>query len=400
MKVLLSAYACTPGAGSEPGVGFATLVAIAENHEVWVLTRLKNVEPLKGYFRSHPFASRVNVVGLDLSPRAVGIKKRLGAAGLQWYYDRWQLKARGIGAGLQEQVSFDLVHHVTFASDWSRAGVADLALPFVWGPVGGGVVTPLRLLSAVGLRGAGEEAARVAGRALMRRRRWYREAWRNATVVLVQNRETAALGRDIAKTRVLPNSTALLTEPPGVTASRTKEILVVGRLLPWKGGRLALRALEHVTDPQAVLVFLGDGPALAGLRTMAHKRGIASRVRFEGPLPRVAVLERMARAGALLHPALHDESPVTIGEALSLGTPVVCLDRGGPPELLRRWADSPGVAVTVGTPKRTARMLGEEINRFLSDPPAVVATAYRPTPSYSESLLTAYEVAAKADLVD
>ena len=84
MKVLLSAYACTPGAGSEPGVGFATLVAIAENHEVWVLTRLKNVEPLKGYFRSHPFASRVNVVGLDLSRGRLGSRsasERLGSSG-------------------------------------------------------------------------------------------------------------------------------------------------------------------------------------------------------------------------------------------------------------------------------------------------------------------------------
>lgn len=400
MKVLLSAYACTPGAGSEPGVGFATLIAVAEYHEIWVLTRLKNVEPLRSFFRDHPFASRVNVVGLDLSPRAIRIKKRFGEAGLQWYYDRWQLKARSIGANLQEKVSFDLVHHVTFASDWARAGIADLALPLVWGPVGGGVVTPLPLMSTLGLRGVGEEAARVVARALMRRRRWYREAWRDAAVVLVQNRETAALGRESVKTRVLPNSTALLTDPPDVTGSRNKEILVVGRLLPWKGGRLALRALEHVTDPEVVLVFVGDGRALAGLRTMAHRRGISSRVRFEGPLPRFAVLERMARAGALLHPALHDESPVTIGEALSLGTPVVCLDRGGPPELLRRWANSPGVAVTAGTPRRTARMLGEEINRFLSDPPAVVATAYRPNPSYAESLLTAYELAGKGGLVD
>ncbi|HKY47917.1 MAG TPA: glycosyltransferase [Acidimicrobiia bacterium] len=395
MKVLLSAYACTPGTGSEPGVGFATLEAIAEHHEVWVLTRLKNVEPLRAFFRDHPFASRVNVVGLDLSPRAIRIKKRFGEAGLQWYYDRWQVEAKRIGADLAEEVSFDLTHHVTFASDWARAGIAALALPLVWGPVGGGVVTPLSLMPTLGLRGAGEEAARVVARALMRRRRWYQEAWRHAAVVLVQNRETAALGRDSVKSLVLPNSTALLTDPPAVTGSRNKEILVVGRLLPWKGGRLALRALEYVTDPEAVLVFVGEGRAMTGLRAMAHRRGMTGRVRFEGPLPRQAVLERMARAGALLHPALHDESPVTIGEALSLGTPVVCLDRGGPPELLRRWADSPGAAVTAGTPRRTARLLGEEVNRFLSEPPPVVATAYRPTPSYAQSLLSAYELAAK-----
>ena len=38
MKVLVSAYACEPNKGSEPGVGWNIANAIAQEYEVWVLT--------------------------------------------------------------------------------------------------------------------------------------------------------------------------------------------------------------------------------------------------------------------------------------------------------------------------------------------------------------------------
>ena len=42
-RILLSAYACEPGRGSEPGVGWGWATELAElGHEVWVLTRADN----------------------------------------------------------------------------------------------------------------------------------------------------------------------------------------------------------------------------------------------------------------------------------------------------------------------------------------------------------------------
>ena len=39
MKVLISAYSCEPGRGSERGVGWNVAREVARRHEVWVLTR-------------------------------------------------------------------------------------------------------------------------------------------------------------------------------------------------------------------------------------------------------------------------------------------------------------------------------------------------------------------------
>ena len=92
MKVLVSAYACEPGKGSEPEVGLRTVLAAATEHEVWVLTRDNNIPSLSSFFQSHPLGSRVHLVGVGGSNLSKTIK-RFGIGGMHWFYDRWQLRA-------------------------------------------------------------------------------------------------------------------------------------------------------------------------------------------------------------------------------------------------------------------------------------------------------------------
>ena len=47
LKILLSAYACEPGRGSEQGVGWNWARQMAKEHEVWVVTRANNRMPIE-----------------------------------------------------------------------------------------------------------------------------------------------------------------------------------------------------------------------------------------------------------------------------------------------------------------------------------------------------------------
>lgn len=393
MRVLLSAYACRPNAGSEPGVGFETLMAVADTHEVWVITRTKNAKLVSEFLVDHRLREHIHVVPLDLSAGAMWLKAGLGALGLQWYYDRWQLRAAKVAVDLHQTVRFDVAHHVTFAADWSRAGVAGVPIPFVWGPIGGGVSSPVKLASILGWRGVVAELGRTAVRFAMRQRRWYRSAWRSAQVVLVQNAETAALGPPRERVRLLPNSTAINLPSVTTNGPRTKEVLVVGRLIAWKGGMLALAAFRAVSDPTSTLTFIGAGPERMRLAETAARWGLSDRVRFEGSLARNDVLERVSRAAVVLHPAIHEENSMAVGEALALGTPLVCIDRGGPPELLRQWSKSPGAAVPVGWPGSTSQRLAVEIDRFLAEPPPIPSKPIPPETPYVQVVLDSYETA-------
>src|SRR5215510_12679494 len=53
LKVLISAYACEPGKGSEPEVGWQLALHMARLHDVTVLTRANNRQSIETGLASH-----------------------------------------------------------------------------------------------------------------------------------------------------------------------------------------------------------------------------------------------------------------------------------------------------------------------------------------------------------
>lgn len=395
MKVLLSALGCEPGRGSEPEVGFRALLAAASRHEVWVLTAAGSVSAIEQALQSDPRADRVHIEGIPFGPDRETVV-HLSPVGWHRRYDQWQRRMALRAIELDGQIGFDVVHHVTLASYWTRAGVAELGKPLVWGPIGGGVDPPWRLLPALGARGVVETTARVLGRPLIARLPAIRRTQRVAAVTLAQNRATKRRLRSPGTIRLLSNALAVELDGPQSADTRTSDVLFVGRLLPWKAPILALRALSHLRHPDATLRMFGEGPEEDRLRAAAQKWGLSDRVRFEGWVNRDVLLESLATAGVMVHPALHEEAGLCIAEALSLSTPVVCLDRGGPAEIVGQWRDTPSELVATGGPKATARRMAAAIDRFLLDPPPVTNRPIRPLTSFQDELLRSYELAANS----
>jgi glycosyltransferase involved in cell wall biosynthesis len=292
-------------------------------------------------------------------------------------------------------VDFHVVHHVTMSTIWTRVGVAAVAKPLVWGPVGGVVEPPLSLLPQLGVRGLLDDAVRVTSRRMLAQLPAMRIAPAQASVILAQNSQIVRRLRTTAPIPVLPNATAVDLNGVRPRGQRTREILLVGRIVAWKGGRLALQALRHVAHPEAVLRIYGEGPDRRRLERTARRWGLGDRVRFETWILRNNLLPKVGSAGVLLHPSFHDDAPLCVAEALSLGTPVVCLDHGGPAELVRRWPTSPARLIAPGGAEATARQMAAAIDAFLADPPPVVAAPLRPDVSFAGALLDAYEQAVR-----
>src|SRR5262245_35183062 len=168
LKILISSLACEPGKGSELEVGFRTLVAAASQHEVWLLTNSATIPVVRRAIAEYPWADRVHLEGIyfDVDDE---LYPQLTAPRFHRYYDRWQRKAATRAAELEQRIDFDLVHHVTLAANWTRAGVTVVNKPLVWGPVGGGVEMPLSLAGELGARGLLDEAARAISRRVLSR---------------------------------------------------------------------------------------------------------------------------------------------------------------------------------------------------------------------------------------
>jgi len=392
MRLLLSAFWCQPGSGGEPHVGWQALLAAAEHYEVWVLTHAANVETLRHELNTACLQGRVHLEGVSLGSQADRLRYA-DSLRFHWYHDRWQRRAGERARQLDRTLNFDLVHHVTLAAYWTRAGAATLDKPLVWGPVGGGVELPLSLLGELGAAGTAEFLSRRIGRRMLARYPPVAELPRRAAVTLVPNQETAAAIGPARTVRVVPQATCARVVQIRPEPKRSRELAFIGRLVPWKAARLAVRALRHLRHREAVLHIYGDGPDRQRVLVAARRWGLEHRVAFQGRLPHADLHTRLARAAALVHPALHEESGLAVAEALSLGTPVVCLDRGGPRELIRHWPTSPAATVQAGGAQVTARRLAAAVDRFLDDPPPIPPTPLAPTTSFAEALQEAYSKA-------
>jgi glycosyltransferase involved in cell wall biosynthesis len=350
MRVLAFAYACEPDKGSEPGAGWGLARMIArELGECWVVTRANNREVIEAALPRIPEADRLRFIYLDL-PRWARWWKR-GQRGVRLYYLLWQAAAVRRGRALAREQSFDLVWHLTLANAWLGSLAPLVPGRFVYGPVGGGVRVPWRLARYLGFRGVLYEAAREVARFVAR----YlnpaaRLAWARADVILAQNPETVRWlpRRHRAKACVFPNALVGadgLPEPAPRQQADGRVALFVGRLLPLKGGAIAIEAIARTPDWR--LVVMGDGPDRERLERLARKRGVADRVEFRGWRPREDVWRAMREeASVLLFPSLHDEAGWVAAEALSQGLPVLCLDHGGPPGVCRQFAER--VSLIVG----------------------------------------------------
>jgi glycosyltransferase involved in cell wall biosynthesis len=367
------------------------MLAAASLHDVWVLTASESIAAIQEALLGDPRASRIHLEGIEFGVKTEHVID-LTAIGYHWRYDRWQRTAAARGLRLDREVDFDVVHHATLASYWTRAGVAVVKKPLVWGPIGGGVVPPMRLLQELGPRGLLEAVARMVGRPALALLPPVRRTQRVAAVIFAQNPDTGRRLRGAGRMKLLSNALAVELEGVEFSEPRTADILFVGRLVPWKAPILALRALRYVERP-GVLRFFGDGPERARLERAAEDWGLRERVRFEGWIPRPALLPLLARAGALVHPALHDEAPMCIAEALTFGTPVVVLDHGGPPQIVGQW-DGPSALVSPEGPEATARSMAAAIDRFLSEPPPLQDPLMKAKTSFRAELLRSYEEAA------
>jgi glycosyltransferase involved in cell wall biosynthesis len=394
LRILISAYACAPNSGSEPGAGWSILKAASHSGECWVLTRRKNVAPLLAVLRSASPRHEVHVIGLDLKPWVLSIKRRLGGLGVRLYYLAWQRLVRREAMKLEILVGFDVAHHVTFSAFWLPVGIDRLKCPLVIGPLSGGERTPPSLLRYLGVRGVMSDLARYLVTTLIGlvvAARWRRSAF----VFVSQSKQMAHFARRFVgpRSRHLTFSHALdpAVEPP-LPERRAPEVLFVGRLVPWKGVALALDAVA-AAKVDARFTVIGEGGDRGRLVRKVKNQRQEEAVVFAGSLNRSEVLRRMASSSALLFPSFHDSAGFVVSEALSIGLPVICLNHAGPGEIVSQWPSALSVPVAVGSRERVVADLASGIEKFIRNPPPQPPSPITSRESLNDLVAKSYRIA-------
>lgn len=332
MRVLLSAYACEPNRGSEPGVGWEWATRLSKGHEVTVLTRSNNRQAIEAELGPEGETGGLRFLYVDLPDFWIHLKKR-GIVSVSLYYLLWQLAARiAVHARLRE---FDFVHHVTFNGFRFPGAWWSSPIPVVLGPLGGGSIASSAYRRCFGGRWFSEWLRGLSVRS-WRLNPWTLGSLLSADAVLAVGGEMAerfsklTIQADLMLETAVP--AALEAEPAALAGSERKDFLLVGNLEPWKAWQIAFEAYALAVSQGMKgqkLIVIGTGRQLAAARRRAAELGLRDDIEFTGLLPREPLWERMRTARGLVFSSVRDTSGNAALEAMALACPVLCFRHQG-----------------------------------------------------------------------
>jgi len=367
MKVLISAYACEPHKGSEPGVGWNWAKQIAKFADAWVITRANNKEVIEKELKKNPDAN-LHFTYVDL-PKWMTFWK-IKQRGVRTYYYLWQLALLKEAKRLNSSVHFDLLHHVTFVNDWLPSALALIGVPFVWGPIGSHPPFPGNFHP--NNKSFILEKARVLTQKIFR----FIDPFFYAT--LFNAKQIIPINRQIQKkypftlvsTHKFNPQLAIAVDALQEITNLKKEqkncsVISVGRLIYIKGFHLALKAFSEANKkiPDMILKIIGDGTERKNLEQISLNDNLTDRIFFLGNISRENVINEMNKSDIFLFPSFEGGGMVVL-EAMAAGLPVVCLDYGGPGEMV---TDECGIKVKPISPDQTIKDLSDALLKLAND---------------------------------
>lgn len=369
MKILISAYACEPNRGSEPGVGWHTVWELAKYHQVWVLTRPDDGRPaIEEYLTNNP---NPNLHFVYFTLPILGGFWQWGSIAYVLHYYLWQIQAYFVARRIHQKIGFDVAHHVTFVRYSTPSFISLLPIPFVWGPVGGGEAAPKAFWRDFNPRAKIYELLRLFAHRVGELDPFVHLTAERSIVVKATTKDTAerisllgANNIEIVSEASLSQAEITTLEQLALPESSSIRFISMGRLIHWKGFHLALKAFAQAELNHAEYWLLGEGVESEKLQQLAAELGIVHRVKFLGRLPRQETLATLGQTHILVHPSLHDSGGWVCLEAMAAGRPVICLDLGGPGVQV---TTETGIKVPAHNPEQVVTDLSEAMKRLAND---------------------------------
>ncbi len=379
-RVLIIAESANPEWSSVSLVGWSVSNALREHVDLHVVTHVRNAPAIRraGWTEGKDFTA--------IDPGTIeGPIQRFGSTvrkktGLGWtfttalsiptyYYFEHQIWQR-FGAEIRKG-AFELVHRITPLTPALPSLLAgrcrSARVPFLWGPVNGGVPWPKEFRDA--LRREGEWLSLIRGG--HRLLPGY-STTRRAAAALITGSMSAWGEMEghhdrcvyIPENAIEPSRfEALKCAPrPGPLS-----VAFVGRLVPLKGVDMLIEACAPlVRSGQMVLDIIGDGPEMASLRRQIAEAGIADAVSLPGWIEHhQEVIKRLAGSQVFAFPSIREFGGGVILEAMALGLAPIVVNHGGPGELV---TDDTGFRVPIGSRASIVSAYREILTELVASP--------------------------------
>jgi glycosyltransferase involved in cell wall biosynthesis len=214
-----------------------------------------------------------------------------------------------------------------------------LGKPFIFGPVGGGEECPQILRKHLPLKYKAIELLRSVANSVSRYNPLSNTCFRKSQLILLKTSDNLHfIPEEFHHKCKVALEVGIRQLPPMVSrgSQKTIKILYAGRLVYWKGVHLAIKAYAKIVDqyPDTEFLIVGSGNDEKWIKSVAQQQKVYDKIKWMPYLEQNALFQIYQEYDLFLFPSLHDSSGGVVIEALSFGLPVICLDLGGPKEMV------------------------------------------------------------------
>lgn len=387
LKILINAYACCPGMGSEPGMAWNWTSHLAKHCELHIITEsefrnqieaeLDNAKAEgKGNYICREQAENMhfyyNTIG-GSEEKAVEIRKRCWKQGTwSFYFDyaKWQKETLLIAREIISSIKIDLVHQLNMIGFREPGYLWKIdALPFFWGPTDVKESFPTEYLYGATLKQkVAVHLKNIITKMQLSCSFRVRKAVRRANVVIsASTNSQQSLMKYFRLNSPLLNETGCIVQhkknleskyPVDKETTDPLELLWVGKMDFRKQLGLAIKTLFSVRKGLLRLHVVGAGDSFE-YKCLAAKLKVNDSIVWHGEVSHNQVQDLMQKSDILFFTSVAEGTPHVVLEAFANGLPVVCFDTCGQGDCVN---EKVGVKIPLTNPKQSAKDFAQVLN--------------------------------------
>lgn len=367
MKVLISAYSCSPNRGSEPGVGWNWCSNLANYCELYIITEGHWKENIESELPKVVQGKNMHFHYIWVTDNVREMAHNQGDWRFYWYYHKWQKQALKLAESICKEHDIDILHQLNLTGFREPGLLYKIKKPIVWGPVGGMEFVPISYLRGAGIKLIAFNVIKNAISTLQFRyqssvRRMMKKADAIVTATSIGQRKI----KDCYKREVdfINENGCSIIEVHAKERKETNQLDLIwcGKFDFRKRLDIALKTIAELKDLNIKLhiVGLGEGKQYEQL---SKELGIEDYVEWHW-VGHDMVNTLMRMADLLFFTSISDATSSTVMEAIQNGTPVVCFDACGFGTVVD---DSIGVKVPLSNPKQSVNDFAKVIRKLYNN---------------------------------
>lgn len=375
MKILINAYACSPGMGSEPGMAWNWVSNLAKFCELHIITEGEFREKIESVV---PTLEQGGNMHFYYNPVSEEIRRMCWNQG-DWrfykYYREWQWKTYLMAKNICSKEQIDILHQLNMIGFREPGYLWELSkengVPFVWGPIGGLKQFPLAYLQGTGMKmKLFNRLKNFLNIWQLKQDKRVDEAFKTAKVLVssIPDSYRAIKKYKGLESVVIPETGCFLSGDIPTDRFDEKELHVmwVGKFDFRKQLPLALRAIAIANNRNVVLDVYGSGSddQIASAKSVADSLGIAENVVWHGNQSNAVVMNAMRNAQLFFFTSVSEDTSTVVLEAVSNRLPVLCFDACGMAAVID---DKVGRKVSLSNPTQSAADFAKLLNELEHD---------------------------------